>query len=394
MLEKCLYGFLVLTLLSCTNINRLGGDLSFSQSFEKHTRDDITAKQLVAKQLSNEINAYNLMALSRSLGGFIAMYEATDSLWFLMQAFDLAEEVTGNAINVSQVSGNHAQFDDRYLGFMNINPDRKNPRGGPHGKEVPLFESYFYRYLAKLIYISTYSIENVELQERSSLLLDFLKVHGWEKWYVRGESINDCLPFLFRSRTHMTSHWALVALFLKKLDSDRVKVNQYEDFLNLYNRQLRSNLRITETRAYIWNMTWDKPWPLGLNCNQASTRAIIQDGSHGNHVITYVVEAFELGEGWSKTDIARFVRTAKYILFDSDRNLFYKDLSQNNDLSYKAGLRFGDGFLKLARYDKELLKYFEQARISQREAYHFRFEEFQYVAEFRLAQKYLSGDLP
>src|SRR5690606_1928192 len=104
----------------------------------------------------------------------------------------------------------------------------------------------------------------------------------------------------------------------------------YKKFISLYNNQLRRNLRTTHDSAYIWNMTWDYPWPYRIECNPPAPEAIIQDVSHGNHVITYIVESYELGiGGWSGIDIKRFVNTVKYLIYDPRNNRFNGDLNGN-----------------------------------------------------------------
>lgn len=371
-------------------VHDLGKNLSFKNSREIKARNGASAHTYMERMIKNGVHSSELMLLSSGLASFITMYEVTDSIKYLDQAYNFSRRIINSAEVSSQIAGNLSPFKDRYKTWINLNPKHEQTKlGSPHMKEYPLYESYFLRYLAKLLYLT--SNETRWIRRRYSndyrMMLQFLITDGWEKWYERGKSYNECFPFLFRSRAHMTSHWAIVAMYLNELVSEPARQQQYEKFLELYNTQLRDNLRITSNDAYIWNQTWDSPWPIGTNCNKPS-KPIIQDGSHGNHVIAYVVEAYEAEKGWSSEDIKRFVNTVKTLLYNSNNQSFYADLNQSEDKSYAGGLRFGDGFLKLARYDEELYHIFEEVREKQKSQYHYRYNEPQYVAEFMLVKKY------
>src|SRR5690606_37719757 len=119
----------------------------------------------------------------------------------------------------AEISNNPAVFKDNYRGWVNNNPNfPKNKNGGPHLQEIPLFESYLLRYLAKMAFLierSSSLREDRLLVERNRKIIDFVEINGWEKWYSRGEKKSaGCYTYLFRNRTHMTSHWAIVALYL------------------------------------------------------------------------------------------------------------------------------------------------------------------------------------
>lgn len=134
-------------------------------------------------------------------------------------------------------------------------------------------------------------------------------------------------------------------------------------------------------------MTWSNPWPIGLNCNPAALNPIIQDGSHGDHVITYVVESYEMHRYWNEEDIKRFSKTLRFLLFDEQSDIFYADLSGTVEDKFKSGMEYADGFIKLGRYDKKVLQCFEKARL--KNEHEFYFDDIQYVAEFNLAKRYL-----
>ncbi len=371
-------------------VENLGIDLSFNRSYSVNERAGASAKEYMNRHINNGVHSSELMMLSSGLASFLAMYDATDSIKYLDMAYEFTNRILNSARVSSEIQGNQSPFKDKYQTWVNLNPKYEQTKvGSPHMKEYPLYESYYYRYMAKMLYMTSQlpNRSKNNYQSQYTRVLNFLKVDGWEKWYERGLKESVCYPFLFRSRAHMTAHWATVAMYLNELVDEPARNTQYTAFLNLYNAQLRDNLRVSRDNAYIWNQTWDSNWPLGTTCNKPS-KGIIQDGSHGNHVIAYVVEGYELGKYWSKQDISRFVQTVKTLLYNPSQKFFYGDFNKKIDDSFAAGLRFGDGFLKLARYDDNLFHIFESVRKAQQNKYHYRYEEPQYVAEYLLAKKY------
>jgi len=371
--------------------------LSFKRSYSQKKLNKRTVKEIM-KQMSNdkEISSYQLMNFGKNIGGLIAMYRATDSIKYIEEALLLTERIIKQTQRGKDILENPKIFKDDYLGWENKNEDfDKHPNGGRDKREIPLFESRFLRYVAEMLYIvknDTQLKNDKSIYEKTERLIQFLKINGWQKWYVRGENQKPgCYPFLFRSRTHMTSHWAIVALYLEKLSNDKDEKKQYRDFLNLYNQQLKSNLRLTKDNAYIWNMTWDNPWPFGTECNKKEENEIIQDVDHGNHVVAYIIAAYELGdENWTKQDVQRLCNTVKYILYDKKNIRFFAGLDQNYKIAFADGIRMSDGFQYLSRYDKEVYNLFEIVLKNQNNTYKFRLNEPQYVAEKLLAEKILN----
>lgn len=385
------FSALIFLLTSCISVNKMGRDLSYNNYYSHELRKNKTSEQHIDAVLRGSMKAYNLMALSRMLGGLIAQYEATDSLEYLDAGYDLCLRAIERSQVSKDIEGNRSPFLDNYRSWINLNPNEdEHVNGGGHLQEVPLFESYLFRYMAKLLY-ETKRISppdrTPKIRTQYGAVLHFVSKNGWEKWYMRGEAKNSCYTYLFRSRTHMTSHWALVALFMSRMDTDKEKVVQYNTFVDLYNKQLRENLFTKANGAYIWNMTWSNPWPSGLNCNPAALNPIIQDGSHGDHVITYVVESYEMQRYWNEEDIKRFSKTLRFLLFDEQSDMFYADLSGTVEDKFKSGMEYADGFIKLGRYDKKVLQCFEKARL--KNEHEFYFDDIQYVAEFNLAKRYL-----
>src|SRR5690606_8501146 len=372
--------------LSDSNFN----PLSFRKSYHNKRYKNGTVRR---NQLSiiEQGDSYQLMEFSRGIGALIAMYEATDSLEYLNEAIDLCKLIIQKCQEGRHISGNSEYFKDGYKGWVNQNPNKMKNKG-PHMSEVPLFESYFFRYLSKLIYLMK-QVENepASFGSDSQFFLDFVEINGWEKWYIRGERKSEnCYPYLFRNRTHMTSHWAVVALYLNELTNDSHKKNQYQDFLSRFDNQLKRNLKLTSDSAYVWNITWDEPWPYGTHCNPAAAEAIIQDVSHGNHVITYIIESYELGRGdWTYSDLQKFSNTIKYLIYDANNRRFNGDLGGKFIPKVANGIQMADGVLELARYDENLYSLFRSVYRAQYERYPFSMYEPQYVGEMFNAERHL-----
>ena len=338
-------------------------------------------------------SSYRLMEFSRGLGALLAMYEATNEKQYLDEAFDLAERVIAVAQKGKEIKNNPKNFKDDFYGWANKNPNfEKRKSGGQHLQEIPLFESYLFRYLAKMSYLVKTDAglkADSEFIKRADKLSDFVKTNGWDKWYQRGEKQRPgCFPYLFRQRTHMTSHWAIVALYLRELSNSEAEKANYSKFLSLFDQQLKDNFRVGKNDAYVWNMTWDSAWPFGTACNKAPKSSIIQDVSHGNNVVTYVVEAHDLSKSvWSDVDIQRLANTVKYVLYNAEKNGFNKDLKGVFAANSSSCVGLSDGFVKLARYDAQLVDLFEKVSNGNLSNAKFSLDEPQFIAELTLAKK-------
>lgn len=376
------------------NINDKPVKLTFRNSYlQKPFSDGKTIQQVMTDKARDGVRSYDLMAIGRNIGALVTMFELTDSIHYVEEVLRLTDGFISQTKPGKDIPQNPEVFKDDYLGWVN-GAQRSNGRGGADFQEIPLFESRFMRYIAKVVYLVSKQkqIEQdyPELWELNKRILRFVETHIWEKWYVRGERQSPgCYRYVFRSRTHMTSHWGIIALYLRELTDDPVKQAQYNAFLARYNKQLRANLHVTKDNAYRWNMTWDNPWPWGLDC-KAADEPIIQDVGHGNHVAAYIIESYELenGEVWTSTDVQQFCNTVKYLLYDKKQVRFNAYLDGRFEIEFADGIRMFDGFLSLSRYDPSLLDIFKKVFAAQYTDNNFRFNEPQYVAELWMAEKY------
>jgi hypothetical protein len=183
---------------------------------------------------------------------------------------------------------------------------------------------------------------------------NFIETNIWDKWISRGLRYKkNPYHFLMLVRTHMASHWAYIAAELYFLTRDSKRKIAYLNFVNFYNNQLEKNFHKYEN--YIsWNQTWD----------DSPSDRIIQDVSHANLVVSYLVEAYDLGL-WTDFDaIQRIIITLKDKLWDSNDCIFKDNIDGTmipaSQVHRSIGSFQTDGFVKLTRYDGSLFPIYEK----------------------------------
>jgi hypothetical protein len=214
---------------------------------------------------------------------------------------------------------------------------------------VPLFESYCWRYVTRLLRViretpALYNNSNYRAQY--TRLLAFTERNMFEKWLRRGANSH-----IYRVNTHMASHWAYMAMDLSRMTTDATRRNNYLTVFNNinrdlpnYNSSLRQQMRISSTNssAYFWSDRWGSYSRPG------------QDVAHGNGLMAFIVEARDTGMEWTATDINRFITTLNSIIWPSaGRYANYVDGSGRG-----TGW-FNDGLMKLGRYNAALQRRLE-----------------------------------
>ena len=282
--------------------------------------------------MSKSTDSWDHYDLSYSVDSCIAMFRATDERRYLDRALEFVENVAGSAVPSSSLPS--SQYRDGYRGWSST-------QSGEGGDEVPLYESYFWRYgTALLVAMRTAPaiFGNAGYRARYERLLRFAEVDIFEKWYARGPGDN-----IYRERTHMAAHWALIALNLSRVTADPARRARYRavaDNIDLHlpgrTAGLRGQLRRNpvEATAYFWNDVW------------GSARRPGQDVSHGNGVLAYVVEARAGGRPWSGADMAGFSALLTKVIWPGGRAYSNYVDGTGSDNGW-----FSDGFVKLGRFD-------------------------------------------
>src|SRR5690554_907842 len=219
------------------------------------------------------------------------------------------------------------------------------------GKEFMLYEGYLFRYIAEF----QYYFPNIPLKDF------YFSKKNFNKWYDRSIARHNDASSLFGLRLHIGSHWATIALYLIELDPQNKEL--YKSFIDKYDSQLKKSLEIIKVdnnECYVWNSTY--PEKFVNNLKNRNIGEIVQDVSHGSHIVQYVIDSYKLGsEVWTETDLRRFANTLKYIIWQDRLNP-----SDNVDGTYKTGIstsgwKQSDGWMKLINVlnDKELFDIYD-----------------------------------
>ncbi len=284
-----------------------------------------------SRKLSRSRDSYNFYNLSYYVDANVSMFEATGEAKYADVALDLAENMVASARRSSSIST--SQFQDRYLAWTSRRADVR-------GLEVPLFESYAWRYVTRLLRVLKTSplYADSAYRGRYQRVLEFTETNIFEKWYSRGAE-----DFIYRSRAHMAAHWAYISLDLAQLTTNesrraryREVVDNIDNSLPNYRSSLRGQLKTTHTDpiAFWWSDVWGKMTGPG------------QDIAHGNGVISYIVESRDLNAGWTADELDQFSRTLMSFVLDQEGN--YRKYV---DGSGRGNGWIADGFVKLGRYN-------------------------------------------
>ncbi len=295
---------------------------------------------------ASEYSTYRPKSLSGDEWPIYDMAYALDANYMMFKAtgkteyLDRALEYINNMIGTARVSSSFStsQFKDSYLTWVN----HSNSEKGDDGKEYPLYESYGWRYVPALLYAMKQNpavYNSATYREQYDAILAFTEKNIWEKWYTRG------LDNLYRSNTHMASHWAMIGLYLAQLTTDTTKKTQYETVwkniayqgIPMYsNASIKGQLRANpaDSTAYWWNWNW----------NQFSRPG--SDSSHGNAVASFMTEAYCIGKAYTADDMQKMANLVKNVIIPMRPG--YVDGSGSDD----AWLN--DGYAQLGRFDRDL----------------------------------------
>lgn len=346
-------------------------------------RGDIEREK--AMSLSASGDSYNLMSLRKSVGAINTLVLVTeDNYWIEEQ-----KQIIDNLINSARVSSeipNNTNYFDSFKGWISKNEEKSG-----YLEEMPLYESYTFFYISQFLYIlDEIGWVNQSAQNQSwwQNTLAFVETNIWTKWYERSLPVkgNNYWYFL-RSRTHMGSHWAGIGMYLGAITNNHEIKRQTETLIKQYDTLLKRNL-IEVEGGYIWNSSYDD---VTGTYASPSTRDVIQDVSHGNHVIAYIVAAHKFGnKNWRKSDLKKFAYTVKhFMMYDDDDEIhFYENVDGTPSTTRPGrGNSLGDGWVKLAEYDEQLriiLTEFEQTDLAKQYGQEFNFKSNMY--KFKLEE--------
>ncbi len=293
---------------------------------------------------STSFDSWQYYDLAYGIDGNTAMYRATGKTQYIDRALLYVNNVVRNARVSSSLS--RSQFKDSYMGWASQRSDTR-------GQEVPLFESYCWRYVTRMLRViretpALYNNSNYRAQYER--LLAFTERNIFEKWLRRGAN-----SYIYRVNTHMASHWAYIAMDLSRMTTSSTRRASYMTVFNNINRNLpnySSSLREQMGRspvnsaAYFWSDRWGSHSRPG------------QDVAHGNGVMAFIVEAHDAGMEWTAQDIRAFVVTLNSVIWPSSTRY-----ANYVDGSGRGTGWFNDGLMKLGRYDANLQRRLESHRV-------------------------------
>jgi hypothetical protein len=294
------------------------------RSLAEHAWPTLRAQVL---PLSRSLDSHDFYRLAYTLDGLASLLEATSDPVYATRTFELISAMIASATPVLPSS----PFRDGYRGWVSM---------AYGNREVPLYESYAWRYVARLLRVLQPMLPTASDQVHQSYAetLAFTETNIVDKWISRGVN-----AFVYRSRTHMAAHWASICLDVSRLTTDAGRrarcvqvVDNIDNHLPNYPSSLRQQLHPsrTESGAYWWSDVWGHSTGPG------------QDIGHGNGVIAYVVESNDLRAGWSDQDLDRFCRTlVRFVIRASAPYPGFVDGTGHGN-GWVA-----DGFVKLGRHD-------------------------------------------
>jgi len=303
----------------------------------------------VALNKSKSSDAYMFMSLRNTVAAFNIILDKEYNR-------DVIEEyklIVDNIINTAQVSkeiqNNRYRYKDTYMGWITLKENSSSHI------EVPLYESYIFLRITHFLY----QLKNMGWVEESkenqawwNKTLSFVEENVWNKWVSRSFKKYNSYRYLLRSRTHMGSHWAGIAMYLNNITSNLKIKEETKKIVEQYDLLLKRNLKISG-ETYIWNSTYDDVE--GTDAYKDTTKRM-QDVSHANHVVLYIISAYEFGNpNWSLLDVQRLGNTFKYIIYNEKEDTFADNVNGTSSKSRPGWGNFiADGWVKLASYDKDV----------------------------------------
>lgn len=292
------------------------------------------------RAMSTSSDSWQFYNLAYAIDANVSMFQATGKTQYLDRALLYVNNVVKTA-RPSSILAN-SQFSDSYLGWA----QHSHPQLGDDGQEYPLYESYMWRYVTNMLLAMKQDAsvsKDPKYAAQYKELLAFTERNIFDKWQSRDEE------HIYRSHTHMFSHWAMISFDLSLLATDANRVAKYKTVYNRFDADMRKQLEKTSIGGYFW----DAPW--GSHDHPG------QDVSHGNAVMAYVVHANAEGsKAWTDADMKAFVITLNKTIWPSAGKV-----GEYVDGSGNGNGWFNDGFVDLGRFDSALQQRLEQNKVGQ-----------------------------
>ncbi|MBL4684597.1 MAG: hypothetical protein JKY37_08425 [Nannocystaceae bacterium] len=222
--------------------------------------------------------------------------------------------------------------------------------------EFPLWESFYWRHVITMLRVMGQDevlMANPTYQEAYTRLVQFSEQDIWQKWEQAGDGN------LYRSRTHMASHWARLGMELFLITGEQ----HYRDvFENISQGEmpgrpsnLRDQLRWSDAvpEAFVWSAEWGNEPADGL-----------QDTSHAGAIISFVENAAANEMYWDEADIDAYRATLTRLIWPEGRedDAFYEYVDGVGEFSLPGRLH---EWLVLGRHSLAIQKRIENNYVGQ-----------------------------
>jgi hypothetical protein len=247
---------------------------------------------------------------SYGIDAYVSLFEATGLTSYLTSAITLVNNMIGDAA-ISSSLGPEA-FGDSFLGWVTQRPEVP-------GQEVPLYESYAWRYACRLLTAlknNAAAYADSTLKAHYDSILAFTEVNIFDKWYTRGLN-----SYIYRQNTNMASHWAYISCHLRRHTLDATRQTRCDTIRsnidsvgipNYSNDSLHAKLEASLGRALSGAYSWESDWN--------STALPGQDVAHACGEITWICESKDYYSVWSQIDIDRLTKTLTDLIMPGPAN--------------------------------------------------------------------------
>lgn len=346
-LKRILSGFFLILLFHfpkgyCQGINFLH---LFDSTVKgnKSTNIDMSLSSLLQK--ASRGNSLNFMEMGSFVNGNNIQFLNTNDVKYLFNSQKLIEKIIANSDSDVRSKGNLWRLKDNGAAKLKAYNNLENA----------LFEGYLFRYVGEFLFLAKKSGHKME-----KIPISFLK-NNFDKWYDRSLKIHGDASLISNIRLHMGAQWATAAMYIYKLEGGQ----KYLKFYNDFNSSLKNNLKLRTkgvNKYYVWNSSYDggnvNTFVKGRRQKGLDKGGEIQDVTHGNHIVQFVIDSYKLGMGrWSLNDLKLFSNTLIYSIWDERNKTFSDNVdgSKNRDKSIVgSGWKQADGWMKLMEFNSKL----------------------------------------
>jgi len=332
------------------------GTVTVSNDDTQRTPNEISAKIQEWKRLFDQqvLDDQHQIALSLSGDGGDIYYLDVSPYVYMFQVtgeesyMDFAVQLFQNAMTTAN---DGAVINDGYLGWKDDDSGVTKGVQVNDGTEVSLAEGRGMRTVARMLWVLAKSpgyLNKGDNQQKFTTMFNWFEQHIWNKWISRG--INN----LYRSRTHMSSHWGQIAWFLYEITEESKYRNIYigwssgfleGEFEGESMRNQLNEISISGQTGYVWNSRW------------GSTSGAT-DVSHANAEVELMVLGAEMNDYWTLDDMNSLITTFDELIFTSNR---WDQSSYYIDGSGSEPAMWDQGWIQLGRFSQNLQNKLEQA---------------------------------